>query len=51
VTGSNCIINLPGARCLHWLNGRPSGIEADQLRYNLDDHLGSCALELIGRLT
>lgn len=40
------VIILPGARCLHWLSGRPPGIEADQLRYNLDDHLGSCALEL-----
>ncbi|MGP6420162.1 RHS repeat domain-containing protein [Pseudomonas putida] len=40
------VIVLHGARCLHWLSGRPPGIEADQLRYNLDDHLSSCALEL-----
>lgn len=40
------VIVLPGGRCLHWLSGRPPGIENDQLRYSLDDHLGSCALEL-----
>ncbi|WP_429429336.1 RHS repeat-associated core domain-containing protein [Pseudomonas frederiksbergensis] len=40
------VIVLPGARCLHWVSGQPAGIEADQLRYSLDDHLGSCALEL-----
>ncbi|MGF6204203.1 RHS repeat domain-containing protein [Pseudomonas frederiksbergensis] len=33
-------------RCLHWVAGQPEGIEANQLRYNLDDHLGSCAMEL-----
>jgi insecticidal toxin complex protein TccC len=33
-------------RCLHWEAGQPVGIEADQLRYNLDDHLGSSTLEL-----
>ncbi|MFJ3010127.1 RHS repeat-associated core domain-containing protein [Pseudomonas fluorescens] len=40
------VIALPGARCLHWLSGRPAAIEDDQMRYSLDDHLGSCALEL-----
>jgi insecticidal toxin complex protein TccC len=40
------VIVLPGARCLHWVSGQPVGIEADQLRYSLDDHLGSCVLEL-----
>ncbi|WP_367617485.1 RHS repeat domain-containing protein [Pseudomonas ekonensis] len=40
------VIELPGARCLHWLSGKPADIEADQLRYSLDDHLGSCSLEL-----
>jgi len=40
------VIVLPGARCLHWLSGRPPELEEDQLRYSLDDHLGSCALEL-----
>jgi insecticidal toxin complex protein TccC len=40
------VIVLPGARCLHWVSGQPAEIEADQLRYSLDDHLGSCSLEL-----
>lgn len=33
-------------RCLHWLSGRPADIENDQLRYSVDDHLGSSTLEL-----
>lgn len=33
-------------RCLHWVSGGPDGIENDQLRYSLDDHLGSITLEL-----
>lgn len=33
-------------RCLHWVTGKPADIEADQTRYSLDDHLGSCSLEL-----
>ncbi|KAF2390521.1 RHS repeat protein [Pseudomonas frederiksbergensis] len=33
-------------RCLHWVTGKPAEIEADQTRYSLDDHLGSCSLEL-----
>ena len=33
-------------RCLHWVKGKPAGIEADQLRYSVDDQLGSCSLEL-----
>jgi insecticidal toxin complex protein TccC len=44
------VITLPGGhgsvRCLHWVTGKPAKIAADQLRYSLDDHLGSCALEL-----
>jgi insecticidal toxin complex protein TccC len=44
------VISLPGGhgsvRCLHWVSGKPAKIAADQLRYSLDDHLGSCALEL-----
>ncbi|WP_223490684.1 RHS repeat domain-containing protein [Pseudomonas sp. A-RE-19] len=40
------VIILGGIRCLHWLVGKPAGIEADQLRYSLDDHLGSCLMEL-----
>ncbi|MFJ5298251.1 RHS repeat domain-containing protein [Pseudomonas sp. NPDC088368] len=35
-------------RCLHWLSGRPADIENDQLRYSVDDHLGSSTLELDG---
>ncbi|TNF80337.1 toxin [Pseudomonas sp. ICMP22404] len=33
-------------RYLHWTEGRPSGIAANQMRYNLGDHLGSSSLEL-----
>lgn len=33
-------------RCLHWVKGKPPQIDNDQLRYSLDDHLGSCCLEL-----
>jgi insecticidal toxin complex protein TccC len=33
-------------RCLHWLTGKPAGIDADQLRYSLEDHLGSNLMEL-----
>jgi insecticidal toxin complex protein TccC len=44
------VITLPGGhgsvRCLHWVIGKPAKIAADQLRYSLDDHLGSCATEL-----
>ncbi|WPN59272.1 RHS repeat-associated core domain-containing protein [Pseudomonas sp. P9_31] len=32
-------------RCLHWEND-PANIGSDQLRYSLDDHLGSCLMEL-----
>jgi insecticidal toxin complex protein TccC len=43
------VIILPGnIRCLHWVTGQPAGIDNDQLRYSLDDHLGSCTLELDG---
>lgn len=33
-------------RCLHWVNGPPDGIDNDQLRYSIDDHLGNSSLEL-----
>ncbi|WP_448725041.1 RHS repeat-associated core domain-containing protein [Pseudomonas farris] len=33
-------------RCLHWVTGKPPGIDADQLRYSLDDQLGSSLMEL-----
>ncbi|KHA72857.1 YD repeat-containing protein [Pseudomonas chlororaphis] len=31
---------------LHWESEPPQGIANDQLRYSLNDHLGSCTLEL-----
>ncbi|WP_454836033.1 RHS repeat-associated core domain-containing protein [Pseudomonas lini] len=40
------VIVLPGAHCLHWISTKPDDIEDDQLRYNFDDHLGSCTVEL-----
>lgn len=40
------VINIGSARCLHWVAHKPEGIDADQLRYSLEDHLGSCVLEL-----
>ncbi|AEA66851.1 MULTISPECIES: RHS repeat-associated core domain-containing protein [Pseudomonas] len=44
------VITLQAGRCnvryLHWTEGRPSGIAANQMRYSLDDHLGSSSLEL-----
>ncbi|WP_346833464.1 RHS repeat-associated core domain-containing protein [Pseudomonas abietaniphila] len=33
-------------RILHWEAGKPNGIDNDQVRYTLQDHLGSSALEL-----
>ncbi|RIJ10598.1 RHS repeat-associated core domain-containing protein [Pseudomonas sp. 91RF] len=41
-------LSLPSGSvvCLHWKAGKPSGIEADQLRYTYSDHLGSVSLEL-----
>lgn len=33
-------------RALHWQANKPDGIDNDQVRYNLADHLGSSALEL-----
>lgn len=33
-------------RCLHWVDGPPDGIDNNQLRYSIDDHLGSSCLEL-----
>jgi insecticidal toxin complex protein TccC len=44
------VITLQAGRCnvryLHWTEGRPSRIATNQLRYSLDDHLGSSSLEL-----
>ncbi|PMZ01277.1 RHS repeat protein [Pseudomonas sp. FW306-02-F02-AA] len=33
-------------RCLQWVKGQPDDIDIDQLRYSLDDHLGSSSLEV-----
>ncbi len=35
-----------GVRVLHWEAGKPEGIANDQVRYSLNDHLGSSTLEL-----
>jgi insecticidal toxin complex protein TccC len=41
------VISLPGnVRCLHWQAKPPADIDNNQLRYSLDDHLGSSLLEL-----
>ncbi|SEE40759.1 insecticidal toxin complex protein TccC [Pseudomonas frederiksbergensis] len=44
------VIILPGGhgsvRCLHWVSGQPANVANDQVRYSLDDHLGSSTLEL-----
>ncbi|MFZ3281540.1 RHS repeat-associated core domain-containing protein [Pseudomonas sp.] len=40
------VISLGNARCLHWAENKPDGVDDDQLRYSLDDHLGSCVMEL-----
>ncbi|WP_310265625.1 RHS repeat-associated core domain-containing protein [Pseudomonas sp. 3296] len=44
------VVTLPLAfgnvRCLHWVSGQPDDLEPDQLRYSLDDHLGSSTHEL-----
>ncbi|QXI10739.1 RHS repeat domain-containing protein [Pseudomonas zeae] len=40
------VITLSNARCLHWAKNNPKDIDDDQLRYNLEDHLGSSVMEL-----
>ncbi|WP_311882800.1 MULTISPECIES: RHS repeat-associated core domain-containing protein [unclassified Pseudomonas] len=40
------VISLGNARCLHWAKNKPDVIDVDQLRYSLEDHLGSCVMEL-----
>ncbi|MDD1005144.1 RHS repeat-associated core domain-containing protein [Pseudomonas sp. TNT2022 ID642] len=40
------VISLGNARCLHWAKNKPDEIDMDQLRYSLEDHLGSCVMEL-----
>lgn len=36
-------------RLLHWQAGKPQQLVNDQLRYALDNHVGSCTLELDGQ--
>lgn len=38
------IISVGNARCLHWVSNPPAA--NTQLRYTLEDHLGSCVVEL-----
>lgn len=44
------VIFVQAGRCavrlLHWEAGKPTEMDNDQLRYGLDNHLGSCTLEL-----
>ncbi|MBF6032565.1 toxin [Pseudomonas sp. P155] len=40
------VITLGNARCLHWAAEKPDAIANDQMRYNLEDHLGSSVMEL-----
>lgn len=40
------ISGLGEVRVLHWQAGKPDGIDNDQIRYSLGDHLGSSTLEL-----
>lgn len=39
-------VGLLSVRCLHWVTGQPEGIDDNQLRYSLDDLLGSSTVEL-----
>lgn len=39
-------IGVGTVRCLHWVARAPAGVDPDQLRFTLDDHLGSCLMEL-----
>jgi RHS repeat-associated protein len=44
------VVDLPcgrnSARILRWHEGLPSDVSNGQMRYSLNDHLGSCAIEL-----
>ena len=42
----NVSVGLGGIRVLHWEAGLPSGMNNDQLRYSVSDHLSSGSLEL-----
>ncbi|MHC8373422.1 RHS repeat-associated core domain-containing protein [Pseudomonas sp. MDT1-85] len=39
-------LGVGNARCLHWAQKNPRDTDAHQLRYSLNDHLGSCVMEL-----
>ncbi|AIL60090.1 RHS repeat-associated core domain-containing protein [Pseudomonas alkylphenolica] len=41
-----CAAGRGSVHMLHWEQGLPAGIDNNQLRYNLADHLGSATLEL-----
>lgn len=45
------VILCNGVELLHWEQGLPAGIDNDQQRYQMRDHLGSHALELDGQAT
>lgn len=40
------VVTVNDVRMLHWHAGKPGDIANDQLRYSLNDHLGSSTLEL-----
>ncbi|MBN3863878.1 RHS repeat-associated core domain-containing protein [Pseudomonas frederiksbergensis] len=40
------VAGVSNVTCLHWVAGKQPGIDANQLRYPLVDHLGSCLKEL-----
>ncbi|MFJ2480951.1 RHS repeat domain-containing protein [Pseudomonas sp. NPDC087598] len=40
------VISIGNARCLHWAKNPPKCVADNQLRYSLEDHLGSCTMEL-----
>lgn len=35
-------------RCLHWISGKPDDVPNKQIRYGLNDSLGSCSMEFDG---
>ena len=42
-----CVTLARGSvRCLHWVKGKPEAVSNDQMRYSVDDQLGSVSLEV-----
>lgn len=39
-------IGVGSVRCLYWATGKPRGIATTQMRYSVEDHLGSNLMEL-----